>query len=96
MPKGGIKGNRGRADPKIRSENMDLLLVADREMAANNPDSPPVNKKNIKLMASEKGEAIARNLIRALPIPSLWVVPVHQPQASSIVHQTWTGNSFHT
>jgi len=30
-----------------------------------------------------------------LPIPSLWVVPVHQPQASNIVHQTWTGNSFH-
>ena len=24
------------------------------------------------------------------------VVPVHQPQASSIVHRTWTGNSFHT
>ena len=32
----------------------------------------------------------------SLPIPSLWVVPVHQPQASCIVHQTWTGNSFHT
>ena len=31
----------------------------------------------------------------SLPIPSLWVVPVHQPQASSIVHRTWTGNSFH-
>ena len=30
-----------------------------------------------------------------LPVPSLWVVPVHQPQASSIVHQTWTGDSFH-
>ena len=29
-----------------------------------------------------------------LPIPSLWVVPVHQPQASSIVHRTWTGDSF--
>jgi len=29
------------------------------------------------------------------PIPSLWVVPVHQPQASSIVHQNWTGDSFH-
>ena len=27
--------------------------------------------------------------------PSLWVVPVHQPQASSIMHQTWTGDSFH-
>ena len=30
------------------------------------------------------------------PLPSLWVVPVHQPQASSIVHRTWTGDSFHT
>ena len=27
----------------------------------------------------------------SLPVPSLWVVPVHQPQASSIVHRTWTG-----
>ena len=32
----------------------------------------------------------------SLPTPSLWIVPVHQPQASSIVHRTWTGNSFHT
>ena len=32
----------------------------------------------------------------SLPIPSLWVIRVHQPQASIIVHRTWTGNSFHT
>ena len=31
----------------------------------------------------------------SLPIPPLWVVPVHQPQASSIVHRTWTGDLFH-
>ena len=31
----------------------------------------------------------------SLPVSSLWVIPVHQPQASSIVHQTWTGDSFH-
>ena len=31
----------------------------------------------------------------SLPRPSLWVVPVHQPQASSIVHRTWTGDLFH-
>ena len=31
----------------------------------------------------------------SLPVPSFWVIPVHQPQASSIVHQIWTGNSFH-
>ena len=26
---------------------------------------------------------------------SLWVTPVHQPQASCIMHRTWTGDSFH-
>ena len=31
----------------------------------------------------------------ALPVLSLWVVPVYQPQASSIVYRTWTGDSFH-
>ena len=30
------------------------------------------------------------------PIPSLWVIPVHQPQASCILHRTWTGDSFLT
>ena len=31
----------------------------------------------------------------SLPIPSLWVIPVHQPQASCILHRTWIGDSFH-
>ena len=31
----------------------------------------------------------------SLPVPSFWFVPVNQPQASSIVHWTWTGDSFH-
>jgi len=30
----------------------------------------------------------------SLPIPSLWVIPVHQPQASCILNRTWTGDSF--
>ena len=30
-----------------------------------------------------------------LPVPSLWVFPVHQPQATGIMYQTWTGDSFH-
>ena len=31
----------------------------------------------------------------SFPIPSLWVVPAHQPQASSIMHRSWTSDSFH-
>ena len=31
----------------------------------------------------------------SFPVPSLWVIPVYQPQASSIMHRTWTGDSFH-
>ena len=30
----------------------------------------------------------------SLPVPSLWVIPVHQPQASCILHWTWTGDLF--
>ena len=30
----------------------------------------------------------------SLSIPSLWVIPVHHPQASCILHRTWTGDSF--
>ena len=30
----------------------------------------------------------------SLPILSLWVIPVHQPQASCILCRTWTGDSF--
>ena len=30
----------------------------------------------------------------SLPVPSLWVIPVHQPQASCILHQTWTDDLF--
>ena len=31
----------------------------------------------------------------SLPTPSLWVIPVPQPQAPRLMHWTWTGNSFH-
>ena len=30
----------------------------------------------------------------SLLVPSLWVIPVHQLQASCILHWTWTGDSF--
>ena len=28
------------------------------------------------------------------PIPCLWVIPVHQPRESCIMHRTWTGDSL--
>ena len=30
----------------------------------------------------------------SLPVPFLWFIPVHQPQASCILYRTWTGDSF--
>ena len=40
---------------------------------------------------------VAISFSRRSSRPRGWTwVPVHQPQASSIVHRTWTGNSFHT
>ena len=38
---------------------------------------------------------ILNNHPLSFPVPSLWVVPGHQPQASSIMRRTWTGDSFH-
>ena len=31
----------------------------------------------------------------SLPIPSLWVIPVHKHRASCITHLTWSGYLFH-
>lgn len=64
MPKGGIKGNKGRENPKIRSDNMAALLMIDKQAQLDNPDSPAVNKRNLKAMEkADKAEAVAKNLL---------------------------------
>ena len=66
----GVKGNKGRSFPKISSNDMTELMTADKQMAEANPNSPAVNKKNIKLMASEKGDMVSQNLKRVADLIS--------------------------
>ena len=50
-----------------------------------------------KLMSIESVMPLS-HLILCRPLlllPSLWVIPVHQPWAPCIMHRTWTGDSLH-
>lgn len=65
MPRSGIKGNRGNANPKLRSSDMSALMTLDREAQLNNEDASAISKRNVKALAvqSEKAEAVAANLL---------------------------------
>ena len=56
---------------------------------------PPASASVLLPMLYRSGKAGASGPSRHQQIPSLWVIPVHQPQASCIPHRTWTGDLFH-
>lgn len=65
MPKGGIKGNKGNENPKLRSADMAALMTIDKQIRLRDEESPAVNKRNLKLLEkAEKSEAVAQNLLR--------------------------------
>lgn len=65
MPRSGVKGNKGRENPKLRSSDMAALMAIDKQVQLNNPDSPAVNKANLKLMEKqERANAVANNLLQ--------------------------------
>lgn len=58
------KGNTYQEKPKLKSKDMAALMAIDKAVQLNNPDSPAVNKANLKLMErQEKAQAVARNLL---------------------------------
>ena len=59
-----LKGNTNQEAPKLKSDNMIALLSLDRDIRANDTDSPSVNKRNLKLMQdAEKGEEIKNTML---------------------------------
>lgn len=65
MPRGGIKGNKGRENPHLKSADMSALMMLDREAQLNNEDASAISKRNVKALAvqSEKANAVAANLL---------------------------------
>ena len=58
------KGNTYKEKPKLKSGDMAALMAIDKQVQLNNPDSPAVNKANLKLMErQEKAQAVAKNLL---------------------------------
>lgn len=58
------KGNTYQEKPKLKSKDMAALMAIDKAVQLNNPDSPAVNKANLKLMErQEKAQAVAKNLL---------------------------------
>ena len=58
------KGNTNQEKPKLKSGDMAALMAIDKQIQLNNPDSPAVNKANLKLMEKqERAQAVARNLL---------------------------------
>ena len=58
------KGNTNQEKPKLKSSDMAALMTIDKKAQMENPDSPAVNKTNLKLMEKqEKAQAVAKNLL---------------------------------
>lgn len=63
------KGNTNQEKPKLKSKDMAALMAIDKAVQLNNPDSPAVNKANLKLMEKqERAQAVANNLLRLADI----------------------------
>ena len=63
------KGNTYQEKPKLKSGDMAALMAIDKAVQINNPDSPAVNKANLKLMEKqERAQAVANNLLRLADI----------------------------
>ena len=54
-----------------------------------------INKSETKPLLHHTQKSNTNGLVLTIIPKTVKVISVHQPQASSIMHRTWTGDSFH-
>ena len=91
---GGRSGGCRGVPLELQRGSQGLACIASEKSGLFSSFEGPVGIPLESLPVNRAVSRVQNPLPSSLPVPSLWIVPVHQPQASCILHRTWTGDSF--